>query len=495
MRTNILRSVALALGLSCTIASAQTNFDGYSSPAKWNKFNTRTRGTFVATQIDGQEAIDAAAQAAELPAPVPPQLEALPEPTPDATLEPMPELMPEAMPQTAMDTPIGSGSAYSEAACAPLASACRPPLSRCFGGASLLFLTKENSGHRNLIVDDATGTSVLNTSAVNPNGSTGFEVFAGRYLHCNQYGLSVGYMLWNPSQESNLLIPPGVGDYRPAVPAWNNISVDPGTGVASVYSLFDGAAAYRVRRDMQFQGVEVALSCFGMMGARRAAACNPACGGGSILGNRLRGLGLGRNRNCRGYGRLGGPIIPGCGGRVQITTSHGLRWFQAKDEFQLAANIDGTVGYQANDVYYDIDTENNLYGYQFGGRLSYCLTCRTNLYVGGKFGLYGNNVQYRQRIGTETAVAYRTGTATDVISTSDSDTVFSTLGELDLGLGFRLTNALTFRGGYRLFGLTGVASATDQFANDFSTVAASRYVSANDSFVLHGGYVGLDYNW
>ena len=36
-------------------------------------------------------------------------------------------------------------------------------------------------------------------------------------------------------------------------------------------------------------------------------------------------------------------------------------------------NIDGTNGYQADDIYENIEVENNLYGYQFGSTLSYCL--------------------------------------------------------------------------------------------------------------------------
>lgn len=486
MRIDILRSVSAALALSCTVATAQTSVESYRAPAKWNNFNRSATDSYLVAQLD-----DAVQEAAELPAPsldpapepMPLPDSAAPEPLPDQAGMPAPAPMPETTPlATGMISDPMVGTACGDACMQDVA--CRLPLCKWFGGGTLLFLTKENNSYRNLIVADATGTSQLNTNAVRPSATTGFEVYGGRYLHCNQWGLSVGYMLWNPSVESNLLLPPVAGDYRPAFASWNNISVDPGTGLATVYSHFDGAAGYRVRRDMRFQGIEVALNSFGIMGARRAAAIN-GCSNGW-----LRSLG-----RCNGYGRFGGPFIPNLCGRVQVSTSHGFRWFQAEDEFQLAANIDGTVGYQANDLYYDIDTENNLYGYQFGGRLSYCLHRRVSLLIGGKFGLYGNHVKYRQRIGTNSALAFRTVTPTDFILTEDSDTVLSTLGELDLGLGIRLTNAFTFRGGYRLFGLTGVASATDQFASDYASLASSRYVDADDSFLLHGGYVGLDFNY
>ena len=119
-------------------------------------------------------------------------------------------------------------------------------------------------------------------------------------------------------------------------------------------------------------------------------------------------------------------------------TSHGFRWFQINDDFQLAYNTNGTAGYQSDDIYQDVDTENNLFGYQFGSRLSYCINCRWSLNVGGKFGLYGNRAELRHRVGDASAAAYRNGVSADLIDTHDTDTVLATLGELDLGLAYRL---------------------------------------------------------
>ncbi len=344
----------------------------------------------------------------------------------------------------------------------------------------------EDNCNRNLIVDDATGASLLGTSAVDPNASTGFDIYMGRYLNGNRYGLGVGYMLWNPGAQQSLNIPAVAGDYLAPIPAWNGISIDPGTGVDTVYNHFDGAAGIRVRRDLLFQGIEVNLSSFGIMGAQRAAAC----GSGSIFGGKF-----GCGNGCKGYGGACGPLIRSCDGCVQVVTSHGFRWFQVKDEFEMAANIDGTAGYQANDLYNNVETENNLYGYQFGGRLIYCLNCRWNLSIGGKVGLYGNHIDYRNRIGTETVDAYRTGVATDLVNFNDSDTSLSTLSELDLGLGYRISNAWTVRGGYRMMGLTGIATAANQFASDSTSIASMSSINSCDSILLHGGYAGLEFNW
>ena len=193
----------------------------------------------------------------------------------------------------------------------------------------------------------------MNSGVVDPSATTGFDIQMGRYFDCNRYGLSVGYMLWNPSNE-RVLRPAAGGIYRPAMPAWNAIEVDPDgigpLGLDSVYNLFDGADGYRVSRDMKFQGIEANLSSFGIMGAGRAAYCG---GRNTPLLSRL-----GRG-NCKGYGGAGGPFVPNKRGCVQVVTSHGFRWFQVEDDFEFAANINGIGDYQADDMYHNIDIKNN----------------------------------------------------------------------------------------------------------------------------------------
>ena len=51
MRTNILRHVAVALGLSFVVAHAQAG--EYNSPAKWNNFNTQKQNTPVFRTVAG----------------------------------------------------------------------------------------------------------------------------------------------------------------------------------------------------------------------------------------------------------------------------------------------------------------------------------------------------------------------------------------------------------------------------------------------------------
>lgn len=384
----------------------------------------------------------------------------------------------------------GGFGGYGGASCATsMPVAARPALYPYFGSANVLLFTLEESSHR----DIAAGLGDEFTSeAVAPGFSTGFDAMAGRYLGCGRYGFGIGYFLWNPGDET--VIRQGIaGDIRATMPQYRDVELDFGSGPESVYDHIDGnsigsagATAVRVERDIQFQGIEANFFSFGLMGAQRVAYAG--CDNGSLLSR----LGLGHGR---GFGGAAGPLARGNGSRVRVSTSHGFRWFQIEDDMELAFNVDGTPGYGAGDIYDSVEVENNLFGYQFGGRLTYCLGRRLDLNIGGKIGLYGNRAELRHELGTETQVAYRTGVATDLIATESSDTVLATLGELDLGLGYRVNQAWTIRGGYRALGVTGVATAPDAFPENFSSVASASRVHADGSYLLHGGYVGLDFNW
>ncbi|TWU46295.1 hypothetical protein Poly51_56910 [Rubripirellula tenax] len=541
MRTNLIRTSAVALGLGIigagTAAHAQST---YSAPSRWDNFRPVSEKINSAGNSAAEQAKSAIetlrGPAEELPAPIA---------TPDHGAhysQPMQSEAPNYSPAAPSYSPSASYSTPSAAGCAPCqsqpyssygssghssgncsggsaysnavssnwdgttydgGSACssgasagygasRPALFPYFGSANLLFFTLEQSVGRQI----ATGTNFgngFNTSMVNPGYSTGFDISAGRYLDNGRFGLGIGYFLWNPGDEQ-VIASGAAGSIRASMPQYRDVNLDFGSGADSVYDHIDGtsvdslgATNVRVNRDVQFQGIEANLFSFGLMGAQRAAYAG--CGNGSVFGN---GLGLGGGR---GFGGATGPLARSNSGRVRVMTSHGFRWFQINDSIETAYNVDGAPGYQVGDIYDNVDVENNLFGYQFGGRLTYCLGSRLDLNIGGKFGVYGNRAELKHRLGTEDQIAYLTASGTDDINTTSTDTVLSTLGELDLGLGYRISNAWTIRGGYRVMGITGVASSVDNYPDYYSSVAASGQVHADDSYLLHGAYVGAELNW
>jgi hypothetical protein len=340
---------------------------------------------------------------------------------------------------------------------------------------------------RFLIPDGLPRSSALSTNEVSPDFATGYDVYFGRYFDCGRYGLSVNYLNFDPSGEVNVDTMPTYA----AMPHWNEISLDhDGVGGAeTVYDIYDNASAHRVQRDISVQGLELTLSSFGIMGARRLApACGTGLGKGPLAGLR-QALGC-----CYGHTSAGGPLERPCFGAAQVVTSHGFRWFQFEDEFEFASS-DANDGYTgATDVFYRSNVSNDLYGYQFGGRLVYCLGRRWTANFGGKAGIYGNDVFVQQQLGTTTTNAYVT-TTNEMIDTSDRDTVLAGLGELDLGLGYRICNGWTLNGGYRMLYASGVATSVGSIPNEYYSVGPSARAYADDSLLLHGAYFGTTVNW
>ena len=419
---------------------------------------------------------------------------------PQAQYHPQPQTQP---------YPAEMQSPYMEAMSAPW-SDCGPgpscvayaparlPLSPWFGGANVLLWTMEDNGYQRFLVDDADMRITRATNAdIAPDFSAGYEVFAGRYLGSGKYGLSVGYFNFNPGNQDFSSAPAIGGNYRAAMPQYNNIHIDhdddAGTADRTVYELFDAADSFRIQRNVGFQGLEANLSCFGIMGASRLA---PLCGYGHGYGP------ISRMKQCLGMGQYGttgagGGLASPCGGCAQVVMSHGVRWFQFNDDFLFSsfdADYAATPGAPVN-LMHDIDVENNLYGYQFGGRLTYCLTPRLVANIGAKGGLYGNDVSVQQRIGNGTDFAEPTTMPGRSINISASDVVLSGLSELDLGLGYRFNNCWTLNGGYRVLYATGVATSLGAISNDYLSTGPASRVYADDSVLLHGAYVGASMNW
>lgn len=327
------------------------------------------------------------------------------------------------------------------------------PIKNWFAGGSLLFLDFQDDGNQRLVVENGMPpVTLLDTDDVSPGSETGFETFVGRYFGGGKYAVSAGYFFFDPDREESII--------NPTVP------------VESIHGAFDNAAAYRVRRDVDIQGLELNFISFGIGGAMRAGLAGD-CGSCGVAG-------------CGGMCR---PMIPSCDNRFQLQVSHGLRWLQFKDDMELAASM-AANGYDAggDDFFYDVETQNDLLGYQFGTRADYCVHRRVNLYAGGKFGIYGNRVDYEYSW-------IDTGMPGDNFEVDADDTVLATLGELDLGVGVRLTDCWSLTGGYRLIGATNVATSVSGITADPADLEDGVVASANDSLLIHGGYVGVQYNW
>lgn len=148
---------------------------------------------------------------------------------------------------------------------------------------------------------------------------------------------------------------------------------------------------------------------------------------------------------------------------------------------------------------YVANVENELYGAQFGGRSELSLTKRMGMLIGLKAGIFQNNFSSSQRASV-TALDGQQRVA-QILNNPNQGTPFNfagedqdytMLGEVDLGLTYRLTNGVRLRGGYKGIFVDDVAFAENQGNSNFNDIVANSTPSANEDLILHGGYFGLD---
>ena len=96
------------------------------------------------------------------------------------------------------------------------------------------------------------------------------------------------------------------------------------------------------------------------------------------------------------------------------------------------------------EIYYGVKTENQLFGFQLGGRGEYYLTCRLAMNFGHKVGLYGNHIEHESVIGGSAGLAMinngpNYGRYFYVENSKDD---LSLLGELLVGLSYQCHSPL-----------------------------------------------------
>ena len=166
-----------------------------------------------------------------------------------------------------------------------------------------------------------------------------------------------------------------------------------------------------------------------------------------------------------------------------ITWLGGFRWVEWNQEMLI-----GEVGTSGPFVF-DASTGNDLYGGQVGMDL-----CLWNNQTGpikvngiGKAGIFYNNA-YQRMAGIDFV------NPPTLASAVADQTAF--VGEVGANASLRLTEWLSWRAGYTLFWLSGVASPASQFSTtDLAVDPPTATINTNGSVLLHGVTTGLEARW
>jgi len=210
--------------------------------------------------------------------------------------------------------------------------------------------------------------------------------------------------------------------------------------------------------------------------------------------------------NLVGNSLCGGPFGCGmcglCSGRAGSPWGFGyvagFRYMNFTDRFLFSSNANSTdLVNDPNALNYLGQFNNNLYGFQLGSGLSYCVTNRLTAYVIGKAGVYDNVVSGLQRVyGTAGNAVINNGpyTGQDFVVRTANRSTFAMSGQIDLGGRWAITNNWSANFGYRVLALAGVATADDNFQQtQFHDVDGVAFLNRSGSFLIHGAYAGATY--
>jgi hypothetical protein len=189
--------------------------------------------------------------------------------------------------------------------------------------------------------------------------------------------------------------------------------------------------------------------------------------------------------------RNGGTYRTRSGRNATYELLGGFRWFQFNEDLRYASFY---TAQNPDAVNYDIYVDNTLLGFQLGGRSEICMTDRLSLSLGTKVGLFNNRIEHRQNFTDSNGnFAYQTALGADDYNYSSQKDDLSLLGEIDLGMIFRLSSSSRAVFGYRAVGVSGIALAPNQIPQDFTLPVQINDVNSNGNLILGGGYAGLEF--
>jgi hypothetical protein len=167
----------------------------------------------------------------------------------------------------------------------------------------------------------------------------------------------------------------------------------------------------------------------------------------------------------------------------------GFRWVEWNQRMSITdvneATSPGALGIDT----YQIDTGNNLYGAQFGADMMIWNASRA-IKVNGvaKGGIFYNHQAY------QTTTLGGDQNVFDTASLTATDDAPSFVGEVGVNAEYALTNWLSWRAGYTLFWLAGVATPANQLSVSQFDVSQTG-INSYSSVLLHGVTTGLEARW
>jgi hypothetical protein len=206
---------------------------------------------------------------------------------------------------------------------------------------------------------------------------------------------------------------------------------------------------------------------------------------------------------CGGYGA--GDCEPACGSPFSMTTLCGVRYLRVDDDFEYATmwatGAPGALTPPAytpwdgeGELYYDIEVDNELYGFQLGANMNYCISCKCNVFWNSTFGMYNNHIEAYQRVYGEFGAATWTQTGADAVIYAEKDDI-AFAGEMLIGTSYNFTCNCRGVLAYRAIAISGIGLSVDQIPENFANEAEVALVDSNGSLIIHGVQIGTEWRY
>jgi hypothetical protein len=332
------------------------------------------------------------------------------------------------------------------------------PAPRWFGSAGAVMLSRAD---RDFIITCPCDSPELRYNNADMPTMLGPQISLGRYLGCNGcFGIQATYWGLYPGSQTAEVVP-DTGTYSSRF-NWGGLEVcgEPLT------NLFDNADRYAITRDFRVHNFELNLLNFSH---GYGNGCGSQCGPGNS-----------------------------CAPNFRYNFLLGFRYMDFREGFLFYAHHTSTNPVGENELFYNVDVQNQLAGFQIGGRTDYYLTCNLSAFASAKGGVYGNRMSLQQALRDcdgNTAVISEGENINQRFDINSTRTNVAFLTEFALGANYKITDCWSVYAGYQVVIATGVAEANDQIPSQFQYLDEASSIKNDGSLILHGAFLGASYNY
>lgn len=346
---------------------------------------------------------------------------------------------------------------------------CCGPTGYWFGGLAGLAMYRDYESNTYLTYwPSDPRNNVLSSRDAETGSLGGYEATIGRAM-CN--GWAWGLTYWGLAPDSATATVGGMPLTRLMGMSYLNYTAA-GFGIDTVFGWYNNAATHRITRENEFHSLELNFY-------RGGCSSLQSYGGYNAIGS----------GNC---------CEPNCCAPCpcwDLQWLAGIRYFRFDEFFQYASSVPGGYTYSPRELYYDIDTQNELFGFQVGGLAQRAFGCRWSVFGGTKLGIYNNRISHSSSIyGPSGGAVVNTGSyAGTIYNVNSHKDDLSFMGEFNAGVRFQFARCWRATLGYRAAAMTGVALAPNQIPYDFSYIPGVRAIDTDGSLVLHGAFLGVEF--